>query len=126
MREVGFRFQRFRYCSVLTELTAIIERDGVANIFIATQHRDNGTADFPRLFGEHLFSQIDTALTFGQRHDSARTLGTQHKVCFPVTQAATLINHRRALLDRYRVGYTPALCSVALAVTAFTLSQMLI
>lgn len=50
VREVDFRFQRLRYCPVLT---TVIERDGVADIFIATQHQDDSAADFSSLFGEH-------------------------------------------------------------------------
>ena len=30
--EVGFRFQRFRYRPMLTELSTVIERDGVAKL----------------------------------------------------------------------------------------------
>lgn len=37
MREVHFCFQRFCYCLMLTELSTIIKRDRVTDIFIATE-----------------------------------------------------------------------------------------
>lgn len=38
MGEVHLCFQRFRYRLVLAELSTVIERDGMADVFVVTQH----------------------------------------------------------------------------------------
>lgn len=53
-------------------------------------------------------------------------LCSQHQIRFPVPQTATLINYCRALFNGDGSRYGAALRSVALTVTAFTLSQVLV
>ncbi|BBJ69779.1 hypothetical protein ECC18A13_p10210 (plasmid) [Enterobacter sp. 18A13] len=92
MGEVALRFQCFRYRFVLTELQSVIEGDCVAGIPVIAKQRDYRVTDLHRILRKDLFRQINSALTFCQRHDCTGSLSTQHKVRFPVPQTGSLIN----------------------------------
>ena len=89
---------------VLSELPAVVGRQGMNTGGKRRQQGDDGIRDRPRRLERHMGHQRVAGLPFVERDQCLLLAGADHQVSFPITKASERIDNGWALVNRHLIG----------------------